>query len=180
MKTVTIVTGNPSKLLEWKRLFPSNFKLESSNIDLVEIQSLDPIVVARDKAERAFVHLDRPVVVDDISAGLDGLHGLPGPFIKYFEEKLGNGALFHLAGKESACTVTAVVAYYDGTQSLVGVGRIHGTVVSPRGKNGFGFDFCFVPDGQDKTYSELSPEQKDKISHRKLAMDDLVRQLENL
>lgn len=179
MKTITIVTGNPGKLLEWKRLFPSNFKLESSNVDLVEIQSLDPIVVAKDKAERAFAEIGKPVIVDDISAGLDEFQGLPGTFIKYFEDKLGNGALFQLAGKESACTVTAVVVYYDGVKSIVGVGKIHGKVVAPRGKNGFGFDFVFVPDGQDKTFSEMSPEQKDKISHRKLAIDDLVRQLDN-
>lgn len=180
MKTITVVTGNSGKLKEWNRLFPKNFKLESVDIELVEIQSLDPIVVAKDKAKRAYTHVGKPVVVDDISAGLDDFQGLPGTFIKYFEERLGNGALFHLAGKESACTVTAVVAYYDGVQSMVGVGKIHGKVVDPRGKNGFGFDFCFVPDGLDKTFSEMTPEQKDKISHRKLAIDDLARQLNNL
>lgn len=182
MKTITIVTGNSHKLKEWKRLFPKNFKLESSAIDLVEIQSLDPIVVAKDKAKRAYAQIGNPVVIDDVSAGLDNLAGLPGTFVKFFEQQLGVDALFRLAGKESPCTVVGVVAYYDGITSLVGVGKVHGTIVSPLGKiiSDHGFDGTFVPDGQTKTYQEMTYQEKDKISHRKLAIDDLVRQLNNL
>lgn len=181
MKTITIVTGNPGKLKEWKRLFPNTFKLEHANIDLVEIQSLDPLVVAKDKARRAYKKLGRPVIVDDVSAGLDDLHGLPGTFMKYFEDTLGSNALFRLAGnKSAACTVSMVAAYYDGENSVQGKGVIKGKVIDPKGIEGWGFDFVFVPDGHTKTYAQMGPAAKDKISHRSLAIQDLVRQLNDL
>ncbi len=180
MKTITFVTGSAHKLREWRRIFPDSYKLESIALDIHEIQSFDPIEVAVDKAERAFAQLGKPVMVDDISAGLDHLNGLPGPFIKFFEEQLGKGALYKLAGKESACTITAVVAYYDGTRSIVGKGKIHGKIVSPRGDQGFGFDFVFVPDGHTETFAEMGSKAKDKISHRTLAIQDLVSKLNDL
>lgn len=181
MRAITLVTSNAGKLAEWQRIFPAAYKLESVALELTEIQSLDPIVVAKDKARRAYNKLGKAVVVDDVSAGLDDLHGLPGTFMKYFEDKLGSDALFRLAGnKSAACTVTAVAAYHDGEQSLFGVGTVRGKVLDPKGKVGWGFDFVFVPDGHDKTYAEMGPVEKDKISHRTLAINDLVRQLNDL
>lgn len=181
MKTITIVTSNPGKLQEWQRLFPKDYKLESAALDLIEIQHLDPVVVAKDKAKRAYKKLGKPVLVDDVSAGLDELKGLPGTFMKYFEEALGSDALFRLAGnKSAACSVTAVAAYYDGERSLHGVGTVRGKVLDPKGKKGWGFDFVFMPDGHTETYAQMGPERKDKISHRSLAIQDLVRQLNDL
>lgn len=182
MKTLTLVTGSAHKLGEWQRLFPPNYKLEAVSLDLDEIQSMDPLAIANDKARRAYEIVGKPVIVDDISAGLENLNGLPGPFIKYFEERLGNGALYELAGqKEASCTITAVAAYYDGADSLVGVGEIQGKVVAPTtGEGGFGFDFVFVPAGHDQTFAQMGPAAKDKISHRALAIKDLLRQLNNL
>ncbi len=180
-KTLTIVTSNPGKLQEWQRLFPKEYKLESAALDLVEIQHLDPVVVTKDKARRAYKKLRKPVIVDDVSAGLDELKGLPGTFMKYFEDALGSSALFRLAGNKSAtCFVTAVAAYYDGKNSLHGIGTVRGKVLDPKGKVGWGFDFVFVPDGHEQTYAQMGPEEKDKISHRRLAIEDLVRQLNDL
>ncbi|HET6924566.1 MAG TPA: non-canonical purine NTP pyrophosphatase, partial [Candidatus Saccharimonadales bacterium] len=89
MKTITFVTGNPGKLAEWQRLFPADIRLESADVDLDEIQSLDLEAIAIDKAKRAYAQLQRPVLVEDVAAGLDSLGGLPGPFVKYFEKSIG-------------------------------------------------------------------------------------------
>ncbi len=181
MKTITIVTGSAHKLREWQRIFPDTYTLESVKLDLDEIQSLDPVAIAVDKVKRAFAALGKPVIVDDISAGLDVLEGLPGPFVKFFEEKLGNDALYQLAGKESSCTITAIAAYYDGKNSVVGRGDIRGKVVPlTEGEGAFGFDFVFVPDGHNQTFAQMGPAEKDKISHRALAVQDLIRQLNDL
>lgn len=181
MRSITLVTGNPGKLKEWQRLFPAGFQLDTADIDLDEIQSMDLEAIAVDKAKRAYGILGKPVVVEDVSAGLDKLGGLPGPFIKYFELELGLDVLFQLAEYEGdPATAICTVAYYDGTTTLVARGDIHGSVVPPRGKNGFGFDGIFVCDGQNKTLSEMSPAEKDAISHRAQAIQTLAEQISKL
>lgn len=50
-------------------------------------------------------------------------------------------------------------------------GITEGTIVSPRGKGGFGWDTCFQPKGYDKTYAEMTAEEKNTISHRKRAVE---------
>jgi XTP/dITP diphosphohydrolase len=49
--------------------------------------------------------------------------------------------------------------------------------VAPRGDNGFGFDQVFLPDGADKTYGEMTPGEKNVVSHRGKALRELVKQL---
>jgi inosine triphosphate pyrophosphatase len=173
----TLVTGNPGKLAEWERLVPADVILESVDIELPEIQSLDSREIAADKARRAYEIVGKPVVVEDLAAGLDILNDLPGPFIKFFQKELGTNALYQLAGKESAATVSCTICYYNGTDYVYGESIVHGTAVQARGKNGFGFDFCFMPHGQSMTYAEMTPAQKDALSHRRLAVDDLLAQL---
>lgn len=177
-RTITLVTGNAGKLAEWKRLMPDEFILESDDIDLDEIQSLDLEMIIADKARRAYERINGPVIVEDVAAGLDRLGGLPGPFIKFFEKQLGLDALFQLARTEGEpATVRCAVAYFDGTTLLPVISQLQGTTVSPRGENGFGFDKCFVPAGQSKTFGEMSPAEKDAISHRAMAVRELARRL---
>lgn len=176
--TATLVTGNTGKLAEWRRLFPEDIPLESADIDLEEIQSLDLEAIAIDKAKRAYEQIGSPVLVEDIAAGLNKLHGLPGPFIKFFELQLGADALFQLAGREGeAAVVSCVIAYYDGEQAVAVRADVTGIVTSKRGSHGFGFDVCFVPDGQDKTYGQMTPAEKDTISHRAKAIKLLLAHL---
>jgi non-canonical purine NTP pyrophosphatase (RdgB/HAM1 family) len=177
-QTLTLVTGNPGKLKEWKRLLPSEFTLETADIDLDEIQSMDLMAIIEDKARRAYERIGTPVLVEDVSAGLVKLGGMPGPFIKYFELSMGLDALFKLADKAGdSAIVTCTVAYFDGARLIAAEGSTVGTVVPPRGKNGFGFDAVFVPNGGTRTYGEMTPHEKDIISHRGKAIKALVDQL---
>jgi non-canonical purine NTP pyrophosphatase (RdgB/HAM1 family) len=178
MKTITLVTGNKGKLAEWQRLFPTDYQLESVDVDLDEIQSLDMDAIITSKAKRAYDAIGKPVIVEDIWAGLDKLSGMPGPFIKFFELRLGMDALFKLAEKEGdPATVRCAIAYYDGSEMLVVHSEVKGSVVPTRGEYGFGFDKVFVPNGQPKTYGEMVPAEKDRISHRALAVKQLVKKL---
>jgi len=71
--------------------------------------------------------------------------------------------------------------YYFGTEFIVAMGEIAGTIIKePRGTNGFGYDPLFLPDGYDKTTAELSPEIKNKISHRFNAFYQLRKHLMEL
>ncbi|HEX7368083.1 MAG TPA: non-canonical purine NTP pyrophosphatase [Candidatus Saccharimonadales bacterium] len=180
MQTITLVTGNKGKLAEWQRLFPASYRLQAVDLDLDEIQSLDLTAIATDKVKRAYASLGTPVMVEDVSAGLDNLGVLPGPFIKFFIKQLGQDALFQLAGREGEpATATCTIAFYDGKMLLTATGQTKGTVTSTRGENGFGCDKNFMPNGQAKTYAEMTPAEKDTVSHRSKAVTELVRQLQS-
>lgn len=180
-QVVTLVTSNRGKLVEWQRLFPAEFKLDSADIDLPEIQSMDLIEIIEDKARRAYELVGSPVLVEDVSAGLVKLAGLPGPFIKYFEVHMGKDALFQLADREGdAAIVTCTVAYYDGESMVTAKGITEGTVVPSRGDNGFGFDAVFMPNSSTKTYGEMNAQEKDAVSHRSKAIIKLTQMLSTL
>lgn len=174
MKQIYLVTGNQHKLKEWQAMMPDTIQLESVDVDLPEIQSDDATEIVTDKAKRAYEIVGKPVVVEDVEAGLEKLNGLPGPLIKFFNAKLGKDALYKLAGKEGEkATVACTIAYYDGNETLVVRGEVNGTVVAPRG-DAFGFDIVFVPEGETQTYAEMGPEKKNKISHRSEAIRKFV------
>ena len=159
-------------------MLPSEFELENVELDLDEIQSLDLEEIITDKVKRAFELVGKAVVVEDVSAGLDKLHGLPGPFMKFFEKQIGVDALFQLADVTGdPATVRCAMAYYDGISLITAQGDIHGTVVPARGKKGFGFDFCFIVDGATKTFAEMTPAEKDAVSHRAKALKQLLSKL---
>lgn len=178
MKTVTIVTGNPNKVRELQAMAKGQIDFTMHDLDIDEIQSMDLEKIVRDKAQKAFAQIKEPVIVEDVSAGLISLNGMPGPFIKFFEKEIAGGALYRLTKADNErVVVTCIAAYYDGKQFIFGQGILHGTVVSPRGSNGFGFDPEIVPDGQDRTMAEMTTEEKSQISHRGKAFRALLEQL---
>lgn len=178
MKHLYLVTGNPHKLTEWRQIIPADITMDIADVDLDEIQSDDAEEIVRDKARRAYDVVGKPVVVEDVSAGLEKLDGLPGPFIKFFNKRLGGDALYKLAGSEEArATVSASIAYYDGSDMLVARADVPGKVVEPRTRDGFGFDITFVPDGETETFAEMSAEKKNSLSHRAQAIRMLLDKL---
>lgn len=181
MQKFYLVTGNSGKAAAFKRLLPSNLDFELVDLDLPEIQSMDTKQIVADKAMRAYAAVGKPVLVEDVSAGLAALNGLPGPFIKYFENQMGADALYQLTlGRSVQATVISTLAYYDGVNTIICEGVVEGTAVAARGKSGFGFDACFMPSGQTKTYAEMTDAQKDAISHRTLSVKQLLTQLNKL
>ena len=69
----------------------------------------------------------------------------------------------------------------EGEQETVAVGPAHGTLAAaPRGAGGFGYDPVLVPDGETRTCAELSPQEKDAISHRGQAVRGLAPHLVRL
>ena len=180
MPTIYVVTGNPHKLASFERHL-KDYSFKSVDIDLPEIQSLDSHAIITDKVERAYDEVGKPVLVEDVSVALEALNGLPGPFIKFFEERMGPDAIFQLVtGKSLAATVTSTIGYYDGSKLIITQGVVHGTAVAARGENDWGFDACFLPDGQTKTYGEMTFAEKDAISHRSLSIAAFLNELKQL
>lgn len=180
MKTITLVTGNPGKLKEWQAILPKNSDIElvTHELDLPEIQSMNLQAIVEDKLRRAYDIIKVPVIVEDVAAGLDKLGGLPGPFFKFFEKELGPTALLQLAkASGEPLTIVCTIGYYDGTHFVYSKGDLRGTVAEPRGKNGFGFDAVVLPNGEDRTFAEMSLEEKNVISHRGQAIRQMLAKL---
>ncbi len=179
MDKIVVVTGNPGKLREIQMLAEGKLEFEVVELDLKEIQSLNLQEIVKDKLLRAYTEVKKPVIVEDVSAGLTSLNGLPGPFFKFFFKALGPEALWRLAAEkpDEEVVITCLAGYFDGQNYLFGEGVLQGTVVEPRGENGFGFDPVVVPDGETRTMAEMTPEEKNKISHRAKAFEALLDQI---
>ncbi|KAJ5089583.1 hypothetical protein N7532_008267 [Penicillium argentinense] len=95
MKTCTFVTGNPNKVIEVSAILGESIPIEPLALDIPEIQgTLEEI--ARDKCRRAARVVDGPVIVEDSALEFNSMNKLPGPYIKYFLESLGNDGLYKL------------------------------------------------------------------------------------
>ena len=70
------------------------------------------------------------------------------------------------------------VAIYDGKKIIIGKGEVRGKIASSiRGKNGFGWDVIFIPELHEKTYAQMVSSEKNLISHRRLAFEDLKNKI---
>lgn len=174
MSRITLVTGNPNKLLELQKIFPATLDLRTESLDLVEPQTLDLHEIVQFKLERAFEVIDGPVLVEDISAELEVMNGLPGPFIKFFEQRMGKDALYKLSHEGARVAIKCCMGYYDGNKMALFDGQLDGTITKPRIDSGFGFDIVIIPDGYNKTIAELGPDIKNTISHRSKAAQQMA------
>ena len=121
-------------------------------------------------------------VADDSGLVVYALNGQPGVYsARYGGEGLddkGRTALL-LKNMENvtdrrAAFVCAIAMVFDDGRMLTAEGRCEGKIIyDPVGKNGFGYDPVFVPDGFDKSFAELSEDEKNKISHRGKALEVL-------
>jgi inosine triphosphate pyrophosphatase len=173
------VTGNKEKFREVKHIL-EGFDVEQLDIDLPELQG-EPDEIVKEKARIAAEKTKRTVFVDDASLCFNALGGLPGPYVKDFIKKIGIKGLYELANKYSDNTAVALVSigYCEpGKKPLVFQGKVKGTIVSPRGDTRFQWDQILMPEGYNITFSEMSMEDKNKISHRKLAFEEFRKWLE--
>jgi len=170
------ITGNANKFEEVKLMLSD---IEQMDIDLPEIQEIDTKEIIKSKLLEASAHHKGEFIVEDTSLHLDCLNGLPGPFIKWFLKSMGVQGiadLVEMTGKTGAEAKTTIgfakshddIHFFEGT--------IRGNIVQPRGTR-FGWDPIFQPEGYDKTFAEMSKEEKNKISHRRKALDKLKEYL---
>jgi len=172
------VTGNADKAAEARRIVGET--LEVVSVDLPEIQSLDPLEVAREKAREAFTRVGRAIAVEETSLELAAMNGFPGPLVKWMLEAVGPEGIARSAQSlgDPRALARCLVVLWDGEREVVGVGLDAGRVVLPaRGASGFGWDFVFAPEGSDRTYAELGAAEKDQRGHRGRAWRDLLAKL---
>jgi len=173
-KVIHFVTGNARKFQEAQEILgsDSNITLVPISIDLTEIQG-DPEEVATAKCKEAVGIVNAPVIIDDISLCFDALNGLPGPYVKWFIDRIGvEGTYKLLDGFEDKRAVAMCIFAYGEPGSEVrlfkGVGG--GRIVPPRGPRDFGWESIFEPDGHELTYSEMGHSFKNQVSVRSKAV----------
>ncbi len=180
MNEILFATGNQGKIDEAMAMLGAPVKIADIQID--EAQSMDLEYVSRKKAQAAFDVLKKPVIVDDVGLFIDSLKGFPGPFAKFVLETMGVDGLLVLLKNETnrKVIVKSGVAYHDGENIHYFEGEVQGTLaIEQRGDEGFGFDPVIIPDGETKTYAEMGIEGKNRISHRRRALDKLREYLDS-
>lgn len=168
---IIFLTGNQGKLSEATSIIP---EIEGIEIDLPEVQEIDAKKIIENKLKEAAKHLEDNLIVEDTSLYLDGLGGLPGPLIKWFMKTIGNEGLVKIADSfGNKAEARTWIGYLNNGKVEFFEGVIKGTIVEPRGENGFGWDAIFQPEGYEKTFAEMTMEEKNELSMRKIAFQRL-------
>ncbi len=191
MKEIVIASGNKGKVKEAQEILKDYYIIPIKDIGLdidVEEDGSTFEENAIKKAETIAKELDRKMcIADDSGIEIEYLNGFPGVRTKRWHngtDRERNLAIIEkLNGvqkeKRKIKFVTAI-AVSDGNNTICEKGIIEGYVTEePRGDNGFGFDEIFELDN-GKTLAEISDEEKNRISARKIALDKIKKRLEEI
>ncbi|MFB9837735.1 RdgB/HAM1 family non-canonical purine NTP pyrophosphatase [Actinoallomurus acaciae] len=171
---ISLITGNQGKAREYESLLGT--EVTAVKESLTEIQETDVVRVVRRKAGDAYAKLKSPVLVDDTGLALSAWNGLPGALVAWFLDAVGPEGILEMAANltDRRATVTTALGYADEEGVRVFTGTLDGSLTTePRGDNGFGYDPIFLPDGHGRTFAEMSSDEKNAVSHRRLAVDAL-------
>ena len=190
MKKIVVATNNKGKLKEIREILTDYELLSLEDVD-VDIKVNEDKNTFKDnslkKANEIFKLINIPCIADDSGLCIDVFDGFPGVETARF---LGDKAtqedrnkcilekMKEKSGEERNAKVVCDIAYVDNENTTVVEGIIEGKISrEERGKNGFGFDNIFeLEDG--RTLAELTTEEKNKVSSRKIALEKLKKKLE--
>ncbi|MEV4663216.1 RdgB/HAM1 family non-canonical purine NTP pyrophosphatase [Micromonospora echinofusca] len=195
MNKVLLATRNRKKLVELQRILDG--ALGAHRVALIGLDDVEEypelpetgltfgenaLIKAREGCRRTGL----PTIADDSGIAVEALNGMPGVFSARWAGRHGNDQanlqlvldqIADLPDEHRAasfvCTVALVLP--GGKEHLVD-GRQSGRLLrTPRGDGGFGYDPIFLGDGQDRTNAELTPQEKDAVSHRGKALRELAK-----
>lgn len=195
MKTIVAASRNKHKIEEieaiTKKFGMNIISRDDAGVPKIEIEE-DGETFEENSYKKAYEIMKmcgKITIADDSGLMVDYLGGAPGVYSARFAGEDGNDAknndklislLKDVPYKERRAKFVSVITmvYPDG-ETLVARGECHGHIIdSPVGENGFGYDPLFVPDGFQRTFAQLSPEEKNEISHRAIALVELEKLLE--
>ena len=163
MTNVTFITGNQSKADYLSKYL--DYPVDHVKLDLDEIQSTNLDEIVEHKVRQAYSKIKKPVIVEDVALEFSALGGLPGPFIKFFVEKVPLDVICSMikSGTTRKATARCVFGYFDGKTLKLFEGHLDGEIAEvPKGNNGFGWDKIFIPKGYSVTRASLSKEDDQK------------------
>lgn len=173
------VTSNEKKAEEIVRIADDyGLRLEVKLLKVTEIQSdsLEEIVVSKCKA--AYNALRSPCFVEDVALTIPSLNDFPGPYSSYVLKTIGiEGLVKLMEGRQDRNAVfTSMIGFHGKSFIKTFKGVCKGFIsYTPRGTLGWGYDPIFVPaEGDGRTFAEMGPDEKNKISHRARSLREMV------
>lgn len=193
---IIFASSNKNKIQEIKALLPDTYAiLGLADIGVTEEIPETGTTIPENSFIKAkyvtdFLKHDPNVLVfaDDSGLEVDALNNAPGLYSARYagipkNDEANNKKLLHELNtitNRKARFVT-VITLISNNQVHTFEGEIKGTIAfEPRGKDGFGYDPLFIPRGYRSTFAELNPEDKNKISHRAMAVSKLQAYLKSL
>ena len=187
MKDILFFSHNQKKIIEVKQIFKDS-KIKFSDLNSFE-NIKEPKETGNTFASNAKIKskygqklFKIPCFADDSGFCVEALKNNPGVKSKRFLEKFPNNkeAFKYIISNvvkrknNKAFFVTAICLTLKENYHIVFLGRINGTVsLEPKGANGFGYDPIFIPENYTQTFAEMNLEEKNFISHRKIAITKL-------
>lgn len=188
---LVLATRNEGKVREMQRL------LEGRGIEILTAAALGLPEVEETgatfeenaglKAESGAKASGYAVLADDSGLAADALGGAPGVYSADWggPERDFGLAMDRLAeeveeagGDKAAHFVSVLILQWPDGRKIEVRGEVHGSLsFPPRGKGGFGYDPCFIPEGETRTFGEMTPDEKAQFSHRSKAMAKLMKEL---
>jgi len=194
MNKIVLASGNAGKVKEINALLQSHgievVSQNEFNVPEAVEDGLTFVENAIKKARNACKHSGLPSIADDSGIEVDALNKAPGIYSARYsgedatDEKNNQKMLAELANvpqTERSARYQCVMVYMksaDDPTPVIAQGTLEGRILSsPRGDGGFGYDPLFWLEDQQCSAAELSLEEKNKISHRAIALQSLVKQL---
>jgi XTP/dITP diphosphohydrolase len=192
---ILIATHNKGKLEEFREILgPLGVAVTSAG----ELKLSEPVETentfvgnARIKAQAAMQATGMITLADDSGLCVDALNGDPGVYtadwagpsrdwmmaMRTVEEKLQAAGAVSSSQRKASFNCTLLVLWPDGTERIY-VGTAPGHLTwPPVGAFGHGYDPVFVPEGKDKSFAQMSHDEKNQISHRARALELMLKDL---
>jgi XTP/dITP diphosphohydrolase len=179
-RVIFFATNNINKFNE-ARMVLSDYRIAVGmlRVKTLEIQSENLEEIAKTSVMEAFKKCNLPLIVEDAGLFVEALKGFPGPYAAYVYKTIANSGLLRLMENvgDRKARFQSVVAYYSSHLELPVCfsGEVSGEIAREERKrdneSGFGFDPVFRPSRSDKTFAEMSLEEKNRYSHRAKALN---------
>lgn len=192
MVKLLVASNNAKKLKELEKILAD---AGIAGIELLPLSAVEaypePVEDGRTFADNALIkaragvkHTGLTTIADDSGLAVEELNGMPGVLSARWSGGHGDdeannqlllGQMSHVPAERRAAAFVSVCALVtpDGQEHVV-EGRWPGAVLTaPQGENGFGYDPLFQPEGESRSAAEMSPEEKNAVSHRGRALAQL-------
>ena len=192
MKTIVLASNNRHKIKEFKDLLTDYSILSLNDIGYTqEINetgtTFEENSLLKAKTIHNYLKKEHPnyiVIADDSGLCVDSLDGAPGIYSARYagnHDDAANRAKLQeeLKGKDrKAYFNCTIVVYYPDDTHKVFVGKTYGTITEDeRGKKDFGYDCIFLSKDLNKTFGEATEEEKNSVSHRGRAIEEMLKEL---
>lgn len=179
------MTSNSGKFREIsQQMAQHGYELEHVKTSYPEVQAdaLEETIVPG--LQWCLAKFNRALMIDDSGLFIDALSGFPGVYSSYVFRTIGCGGILALmkdAQNRAARFECCIGFVAPGMSPFVTKAAAEGSISREKiGSGGFGYDPVFIPKGYSKTYAQIEISEKNKISHRGLAIEKFVKELPKL